>query len=427
MKETRINAFKKIDIFTIGFALFAMLFGAGNLIFPPYLGWKLRTHWFLGFLFYLLVDIGFSMVVILVIARSEHGSEAITMKLGKRISTVFMAAICLCIGPAIAIPRVAAITYEVGIAPNFDGVNPIISMAIFFAIVWVLCISKSGVVDIVGKILSPLMVAALIFMIAKGVVSPIGEITAQSSVSKAVELGVTSGYQTMDMMAMAIFAITVLFAVNQKGYTGNKRFAIIGYAGIIASVLLFVVYGGLAYLGASLHGKSSHSSQVDILLAVTKGVLGHNGLMLLGIIVTLACLTTAIGLVTAISEFFEEKLGIKYPILVTIFTVVSFAISNVGTNTIIQMASPVLGVIYPVLIYMTFCAIAGDRMPIFAIRCGAAVTFAVSLLQQMEGALHVDIISSYLPLEQWGFGWILPAAAGLVLGLAIDARRTRMK
>ena len=164
------------DIVTVGFALFAMFFGAGNLIFPPYLGWELGDHWFTGFICYLAVDIRFGFVAMLVIAASGKDSESITEKLGARLSPIFLGVICICIGPAIAIPRVASITYEVGIVPNFGEVNSILCTGVFFILAWILCISKSGVMDIVGKVLSPLMVAALFYMIVKGITSPIGEI-----------------------------------------------------------------------------------------------------------------------------------------------------------------------------------------------------------------------------------------------------------
>ena len=409
------------DIITIGFALFAMFFGAGNLIFPPYLGWELGDHWFIGFICYLAVDIGFGFIAMLVISASGKGSESITEKLGPKLSPLFLGVICICIGPAIAIPRVASITYEVGIVPNFGEINSVICTGVFFIIVWVICISKSGVMDIVGKVLSPLMVTALVYMIVKGIVSPIGEIQRETTAIKAVSMGISAGYQTMDMMAAVIFAITIIYTINQKNYTKKKEhFTMILSGGLIASALLFVVYGGLAYLGATYNPPGRHFTQVGVLTRIVSILLGNSGLMLLGLIVALACLTTAIGLITSIAEFFEEKLKVSYRTLVTVFTMISFLISNLGTDIIISMASPVLNIVYPVLITLTFCSIAGDRLPQRAYKGGAAGAFIFSIIQQIESVVRHTIISQVLPLNDLGFGWILPAVLGIVIGLLFE-------
>ncbi|MDY3240008.1 MAG: branched-chain amino acid transport system II carrier protein [Anaerovoracaceae bacterium] len=406
------------DIVTVGFALFAMFFGAGNLIFPPYLGWELGDHWFTGFICYLAVDIGFGFVAMLVIAASGKDSESITEKLGARLSPIFLGVICICIGPAIAIPRVASITYEVGIVPNFGEVNSILCTGVFFILAWILCISKSGVMDIVGKVLSPLMVAALFYMIVKGITSPIGEIVRESTAIQAVSIGISAGYQTMDMMAAVIFAITIIYTLNEKHYTEKKEhFIMILSGGSIATALLFIVYGGLAYIGATYSSTDGNLMQVEVLTNVVSILLGNSGLKLLGLIVALACLTTAIGLITSISEFFEEKLHVNYRILVTVFTVISFLISNLGTDIIINMASPILNIVYPVLITLTFCKIAGDRLPVKAYRYGAATAFLISVIQQIETFLKVEMISRILPLSGLGFGWMIPVVLGIAVGI----------
>ncbi len=406
------------DIVTVGFALFAMFFGAGNLIFPPYLGWELGDHWFTGFICYLAVDIGFGFVAMLVIAASGKDSESITEKLGARLSPIFLGVICICIGPAIAIPRVASITYEVGIVPNFGEVNSILCTGVFFILAWILCISKSGVMDIVGKVLSPLMVAALFYMIVKGITSPIGEIVRESTAIQAVSIGISAGYQTMDMMAAVIFAITIIYTLNEKHYTEKKEhFIMILSGGSIATALLFIVYGGLAYIGATYSSTDGNLMQVEVLTNVVSILLGNSGLKLLGLIVALACLTTAIGLITSISEFFEEKLHVNYRILVTVFTVISFLISNLGTDIIINMASPILNIVYPVLITLTFCKIAGDRLPVKAYRYGAATAFLISVIQQIETFLKVEMISRILPLSELGFGWMIPVVLGIAVGI----------
>ena len=224
----------------------------------------------------------------------------------------------------------------------------------------------------------------------------------------------------MDMMAAVIFSISVIFTIKDKNYTAKKdQFTMLVAGGLIATALLFVVYGGLAYIGATYAHNGEAMAQADVLVKVVLVLLGKSGLLLLGLIVILACLTTAIGLITSISEFFEEKLHISYKILVTVFTIVSFLISNLGTDIIINMAAPILGIVYPVLITLTFCSIAGDKLPVLGYRGGAAFAFIIAIIQQIEAFAGKDIISHALPMNSMGFGWIVPAIIGVVLGAIV--------
>ena len=120
------------DTLQIGFALFALFFGAGNLIFPPYLGWQSGDNWFVGFLCFLFVDIGMGLFIICAIAKIGEGSEGIVNPLGRKCTFIFLSAICLCIGPCIAIPRTASLTYDIGVVPAFGEVNSWIVTFVFF-------------------------------------------------------------------------------------------------------------------------------------------------------------------------------------------------------------------------------------------------------------------------------------------------------
>lgn len=404
------NKIKIMDSITIGFALFAMFFGAGNLIFPPYLGWQTGSHWFIGFLCYIIIDIGMGFLAMVVVAKIGKGSEGITEKLGKKMSFLMIAATCLCIGPFIAVPRVASITYEIGVVPNFGKVNSWLFMTIFFFVVWLLSIFQSKVIDIVGKVLAPIMFAALLVMIVKGVITPLGQMKVDHDIVRVLRIGLLSGYQTMDMMAAIIFSITIIMSIKQKGYVEKKQqLSMIVVGGVIATGLLFVVYGGLAYIGASESMNLSKAvTQSELLVLLTKALMAEHGLILLGIIVTIACLTTAIGLLTSIAEYFAEKLNIRYGILVTVFTLISWVIANFGTLTIISMAAPVLNVIYPVLIVLIILGITGDRLPVRLYRFSAGGAFISALLLQIEPIFNIHILAGVLPLSGLGFGWIFP-------------------
>lgn len=420
------NKIKTADSLTIGFALFAMFFGAGNLIFPPFLGWESGGTWFAGFLCFIFIDIGMSLLAMIVISRSEKGAEGLTGKLGNKLSFVLLALNCLCIGPFVAIPRTASITYEVGIIPNFGEVNSWLCTGIFFGISFLLSVRQSKVVDIVGKFMAPVMFAALVALIIKGFVTPVGEIGPGSPVSGVVRNGLLSGYQTMDMMAAYIFSVAILITIKQKGYTEQKEQAgLILRGGLVATALLFVVYGGLAYIGATASvSVTGEMAQSQLLILLTEQLLGTPGLVLLGVIVAFACLTTAIGLFTSIAAFFSEKLGVRYEIMVTVFTLVSWVISNFGTATIISMAAPVLDLIYPVLIVLVLFGLAGNRIQSdMTYRFAAFGAFAASVLLRLGTLLDTDAIASVLPLSDMGFGWIIPTLVCAVIGM-VWAKKT---
>lgn len=414
-----------LDLITIGFALFAMFFGAGNLIFPPFLGWQSGSHWLTGIIFYMAIDIGMSLLAIIASARIGHGASGITEKLGRIPSFIIISVTCLCIGPMIAIPRTASITYEVGVAPAFGDLNSWIVTGVFFLISWLLSIRQSRVVDIVGKILSPLMFIFILIMIIKGIVAPIGPVAQGTDIYSAVRDGSLAGYQTMDMLAACLFSITVTSAVIQKGYTDTKsQFAVIRGCGIIAALLLFIVYGGLAYIGASASVRvDAIFTQSELLVFLSSLLMGNTGRMILGVIVSFACLTTAIGLLTSIAVYFEEALHISYRFLVTLFAVVSWIISNFGTSFIIAMAAPVLDLIYPVMIVLILLSAFGRFFPGERVyRISAFGTLVIGILIQLDGILTGGAVSSFLPLSGAGFGWVVPAVIFIITGCIADRR-----
>ncbi len=413
------NKIRTTDSLTIGFALFAMFFGAGNLIFPPFLGWESGGSWLLGFICFIFIDIGMSLIAMIAIAGSGEGAEGLTGKLGNKISTVVLALNCLCIGPFVAIPRTAAITYEVGAAPIFGELNIWIFTAGFFAVAFLLSVRQSKVIDLVGKFMAPVMFVALVLMIIKGVVSPLGEIGPAAESGSVIRNGLLSGYQTMDMMAAYIFSVAVLITIRQKGYSEQKeQSALILRGGLVATVLLVVVYGGLAYIGATMSvSVKEELSQAQLLILLTEQLLGKSGMVLLGVIVAFACLTTAVGLLTSIASFFAEKTGAKYEVLVAGFTLVSWVISNFGTSTIISMAAPVLELIYPVLIVLVVFGFLGRWIRSeTTYRFAAFGAFAASVLLQVGNIFDIDIFENLLPLSGLGFGWIVPAGIFTVLG-----------
>ena len=211
MKETKNRAAR--DIIVVGFALFSMFFGAGNVIFPPYLGMESGPQWLAGFSAYFIADIGLALAAMFALLR-VGSSEAVLQRVGRVPSEILMCAIILCVGPMVAIPRTSASTFEMAIAPNLPGVSAVVFSVLFFALILALCIRESAVVDIVGKVLTPLLLAGLAAIIIKGIVTPLGTIAPEAKIDSAVVTGVKAGYQTMDALAALPFGIIVLQSVT---------------------------------------------------------------------------------------------------------------------------------------------------------------------------------------------------------------------
>ena len=238
-------------VFVFGFALFAMFFGAGNLIFPPALGIVTGTNWIISFLVYILADAGLAILALLAFFRCQEGFQnSISIQLDKTTSFLLILFNTLCIGPFIAIPRTAATTFDIAVKPllgaSFPGWTSWVAGGIYFGLVLILCLRPGKVVDIIGKVLSPTMFVALLVLIGIGIVRPLGKVAPGSSTMAAVKLGLESGYQTMDMLGALLFAVVTLSSVRQAGITSpKKQFRLVGLAGLVAAFALFVVCGGL--------------------------------------------------------------------------------------------------------------------------------------------------------------------------------------
>lgn len=418
------NMNKKTDvknIMVLGFALFAMFFGAGNLIFPPYLGLESGDKWFYGFLCFIMIDCGFALVTLIAVFRFKDGITGITGKLGPFFSGVIITAIALCLGPLIAIPRTAATTFELAFEPLLPGCSSWVFSAVYFVLVAVMCIKQTKIADIVGKILAPIMLAALAVLIVKGIVSPLGEAKAEANIALVMQDGLEAGYQTMDMMGAMLLSVVVLSIVGQQGYFSQKKQRhIVALSGSIASAGLFAVYGGLAYLGASSSQIFSESlDRTGLFLAVSNALLGDWSLPVLGVIVTAACLTTAIGLVSSSAGCFEKLSHgkLKYEGLVIAVCAVSFAISNLGITSIVSLASPVLDLVYPVIISLVTLSLFDRYIRNINVYRGAALLgFLTAALTLVDGFVPVSLGTDLLPLADIHLQWLLPAVIGAAAG-----------
>lgn len=415
---------KKNDAFILGAALFSMFFGAGNLIFPPFLGLLAGQKWNWSMFGFFITGIGLPLLGI--IASAKAGGDV--DKLGRRVSPLFSKflgiTVVLAIGPLLAIPRTGATAFEIGVLPLMPNGNPTIFSILYFGITLLLVIKPNQVIDKIGKILTPALLILLGLIIIKGLFDPMGVPVAENFARPFSE-GFISGYQTMDALASILFGGIITTSLIQNGYDDEKeQMNMTKKAGLVAVVGLTIVYGGLGYLGAtggSLFSKDIE--KVDLIVNIANNSLESFGKIGLGIVVALACLTTTIGLTATVGQYFNKISNgkLKYEVIVIVTTIFSAIMSIRGVESIIVFSEPILVFMYPVVIVMILLTIIlGDKPNKNIYRQAIYATLIVStleLLYRFKIWTYFTHVVEYLPLASWGLAWLVPAILGAILGM----------
>lgn len=424
------------DLFIIGFALFAMFFGAGNLIFPPYLGLLSGHQWWIGFLGFTITDAGLGLLAIIALSKYDGNLNVLATRINKTFAIIISTAIILCIGPFLATPRTAATTYEIAILPIFgESFNRYLFSVIFFVIACLLSIRPSKVVDIVGKFLTPSLLICMTILIIKGIVSPIGEIANTTMIDNVLKKGITDGYQTMDAIAGCMFALVVINAVKTRNYSSKSlEIKATVMSSVIAVIFLALIYGGLLYLGAQTSGLGIYDQDTDstlLLVDITNRVLGGVGVYILGIITALACLTTAIGLISATGNFFNDLTfnKISYERVVVICSIVSCLISMLGVTQIIKISAPILEIIYPCAMTIVILGLFNEKIKddlVFKVPSIVSLIFGFLFVLQGKNLLggFGDVLTK-LPLTEFGLGWVVPMLLSLVIAMIISSTQNK--
>ena len=409
------------DALVTGLALFAMFFGAGNLIFPPYLGMTSGSEWLIGFVCFIFIDVVLSCVGIFALNAAGGANAAIEGTLGRVPGLAMNTAAILCTGVLIATPRTAATTYEMAVMPLFgDGMGLALFSVLFFALVLALTFRQSRVVGIVGKVLTPLLVLGIVVLVAAGVVNPIGDVGAPRSTHVAQD-GILAGYQAMDIIACVGFAIVIQDAIRADGYTARRsQLKVMALASCVAAVLLALIYGGLTYLGA-MTGLSFGPglNQAQLIVEITKHLMGETGVLVLGVVVGLACLTTAIGLTGATASYFERVTRGRLPYRAGVLIVIGcgLLICNLGLEAIIALATPILSVVCPP--FMTTVVLILFLRHIhttWAYKGAALGALAASVVIVAHDSFGLAPFVTALPLYEFGFSWLPFAVLGGVIG-----------
>ena len=410
---------KNKDIMIIGFALFSMFFGAGNLIFPPFIGMTSGSNWLISFLGFVFADVGIILLSINAVAKAGSFQNVVG-RAGKSFGVSLEFIMMLCLGPILVIPRTGATTFEMSITPITSSTNSVVFSILFFSLTFILTVRPTKVMDIIGKFLTPILLLALAFLIIKGILYPIGELNNNTNNNLFVT-GLTQGYQTMDALGIGGVTALIMTSFISKGYTDKKEnISMALKASFIAGFGLVIVYGGLAYLGATVSTMYDASiSQTTLLVNITHSLLGKSGIILLGVIVAFACLTTAIGLTSVTAKYFEDVTNkkLKYSHLVAFICIFSSIASNLGVDKIISIAAPILTIIYPVSILLVVMSTFNKffiKSSVF--KCAAYTTLIISLLNILDNlGLNLSFVHK-LPFDSIGFNWVVPAIIGGIIG-----------
>ncbi len=422
---------KNIDVIIIGFALFSMFFGAGNLIFPPFIGMSAGESWLTSFLGFVIADIGIILLSINAIARA--GSyQAIAGRVGKKFGLSLEIIMMLCLGPILVIPRTGATTFEMSVTPLLPEFSPILSSIIFFGLTLLLTIKPTKVMDIIGKFLTPVLLIALAILITKGITSPIGELNSTVNKDGLFMNGLTQGYQTMDALGIGGVVALVISSLHNKGYKDKKdNIKLTIKASLVATLGLILVYGGLAYLGATVSTIYDESiSQTALLINITNSLLGTTGTIILGVVVAFACLTTAIGLTSVTAKYFSDVTNrkLKYEYLVISICIFSAVMSNLGVDKIISIAIPILTILYPVSIVLVLMSSLGKIFNTDSMFKGASYTSLFISILTVIDSLGISIAFVHqLPFAKLGFNWVLPSIVGAFIGKMLIKEKTELE
>ena len=437
------------QLLAVASMLFGLFFGAGNLIFPASMGQLAGRNLWLAAAGFLVTGVGLPLlgVAALGISRAE-GLLGLSSRVSRGYGLFFTCLLYLTIGPFFAIPRCATVSYTVGIQRMLPETGQTLALAVFslvfFAAVLFFSLRPGEILTWVGKVLNPLFLAFLAVLVLRALTAPLGAVSAiepsGSYAGAALSTGLLEGYNTMDALASLAFGIIVVNAIRGLGVEEPGQVArSTVLAGVFSSLLMALIYLLVTVVGAQSRGAfPAAANGGEALAQIAEHYFGAAGALILAATVTIACLKTAVGLITSCSETFVELFpkGPGYRVWAVIFCVVSFLIANLGLNAILNYSTPVLMFLYPLSIVLILLTLGGrlfgnhPTVLRWTIGCTAVAALADLLRTLPEGTravLHLEgvvtLAETWLPLCKAGFGWLVPAVIGLVIGLVL--RRAR--
>lgn len=431
----------KKDLLLVSLMLFSLFFGAGNLIFPPFLGQSAGNKTWVAMAGFLITAVGFPILGVVAVAKS-NGLYNLAKKVNPIFALIFTTLIYLSIGPGLGIPRAGSLPFEMAVAPYLpQGMSRTLALflftLVFFAVAYWLSLSPSKLVDRMGKVLTPTLLFLIAIIFISSLFNPLGSYgnTATEYVANPFLKGFLEGYLTMDTIAALNFGIVISLTIKSRGIKDeNSVISSSIKAGLMAGLLLIVIYSMLAHLGATsgnLYGSTSNGAET--LTNVMSHIFGAPGLVLLAVVFTLACLTTSVGLITSCSQYFGSLTSsISYKNWVRILVLSSMSLANMGLNKILSISVPILNGIYPIAIMLIVLGILNkyfkDNSTIYKLTI--LFTGVVSFLDALSQlGLNIDFLNKLLyklPLYSQGLCWLVPALIGLLLGVILCLFREKL-
>lgn len=425
------------QIISVSMMLFAIFFGAGNMIFPPAMGQLAGTSYLSALAGFILTDAGIAILGVTAVVLAGSSMSDLGNLVGRRFALFLSVGVYLLIGPLFALPRTGSVSFEIALLPYIGESNSMLWSLLFtgafFGLTYYLSSNPSRIVDVVGKYLTPVLLLSILSIFIASLLNggsngsfSFGTISAPTAAYADIPFfkGMIEGYNALDGPAGLAFAIIVITAIRSYGITEKKtiaRYTII--CGLGAAGFLAVVYFMLTYVGAMTN--TAFANGGALLHAVTNHLFGGIGGIILGIAVLFACLTTSIGLTTSFADYFQTILPKRwsYKKIAAAVCLFSFVISNIGLSQLITVSLPILIMIYPVTVVLMLLSFLrkriGSRRMVYVM--AMLFTFAVSFVNGMESAgIHFGILSDWcalLPFYELSIGWILPAVVGAMIGL----------
>lgn len=430
----------KRKMLVISFMLFALFFGAGNLIFPPFLGQNAGSNTPWAMLGFLSTAVVLPVLGVIVVARFD-GLDRLGRQVGKKFSIIFTVLIYASIGPGLGIPRAASVPFEMAVAPYLpENANVSLWLAlyslVFFMIAMWLCLNPGKLVNRIGRVLTPSLLVLLVVLFAAFLFrGKVDVAKAQEAYQKAPFLkGFTEGYNTMDTIAALNFGLVIATTLESFGLKEKKdRLHHTVLAGVFAGAILALVYIMLSYMGMCSSGVYEiQENGAWTLRCIVYQVFETPGAVLLAAIFTLACLTTCVGLINSISQFFSTLFKkVSYRQWVCVITFFSFLVCNLGLNAILSISIPVLNAIYPVAIVLIVLGLSHrlwekNRYTYPMVIAGTGLISGIYVLDEARLPMGpILALAQKLPLYEMGFGWICVAIGMMGLSVLINISRRK--
>ena len=425
-----------------GLLLFGIFFGAGNLIFPPTLGAQSGEHFLPAIAGFVLSGVGLAVLTLIIGTLNPKGYiYEISTKISPWFATIYLAVLYLSIGPFFAIPRTATTSYAVGISPLLadadKGLGLIVFTLIYFVAAFLIALNPSKILDRIGRVLTPVFALLIIILVILGALKYGGNAPQAATAAyqaSAFGAGFLEGYNTLDALASVAFSVIAVETLKQLGFSSKKEYiSTIWVVGIVVALGFSALYIGLGFLGNHFpiteEAMKGGTPGVYILSQATQEIFGSTAQLFLAAMVTVTCFTTTVGLIVSTAEFFNGRFPqLSYKVYATVFTLIGFAIANLGLDAIIKYSVPVLVILYPITITIVMIVIVNKFVPLskpgmqLTMSLVTAIAVTSVLASSFEITTLTNLINS-LPFANASLPWLVPAIMGILLSLVLPNKQ----